>query len=128
MRTVTLHGGKNKAHNEHNEYRQEGPEGHAGQADPAGFEQEQHTSMAIGHCTARLDPDWIADMRVLLNPVLFSESHKNTESRPGKASKNEEANTAVVNTVVHKKPQTQTNMDISMEGIGMWMVLEASAS
>ena len=125
MRTVTLHGGKNKAHNEHNEYRQEGPEGHAGQADPAGFEQEQHTSMAIGHCTARLDPDWIADMRVLLNPVLFSESHKNTESRPGKASKNEEANTAVVNTVVHKKPQTQTNMDISMEGIGMWMVLEA---
>ena len=77
---------------------------------------EEKTSIAIGHCTARLDPEWIADMRVMMNM-------KNNDDNKKKEGKKDNDGPEEM-----KKPTdcgTESTMNISIEGLGMWMVLEA---
>ena len=112
------------------------------------FKVNSKTEVSIGQATLRLDPEWIADMRVVMQPMFegnssegkreemanenkvnkeinkIAEKDKADEVAPTKNVENE----AVSPTIATMKKMTNNATNIQVEGIGIWMVLEGQTS
>ena len=120
MRTVVLHSETTAPETASGNEEQEPREGRTN--------ANKHTSIAVGHCTARLDPEWIADMRVILNPMFANASEQNSNHTSTKTEKTEKPETSERTEQSNEASvshQPHTTFQLHMQGIGMWMVLEA---
>ena len=94
---------------------------------------KNNTEISIGHATLRLDPEWVADMRVVLAPMFGTDEN----SVPVETKDENKQNKQNIQKMKTKKNETtesdesklfNSTTNIEIEGIGIWMVLEGPTS
>ena len=94
---------------------------------------KNNTEISIGHATLRLDPEWVADMRVVLAPMFGTDEN----SVPVETKDENKQNVQNIQKVKHKNETKESSdesklfnstTNIEIEGISIWMVLEGPTS